>query len=410
VPSQPQACTDASATAGTVGSYCDSINTLLTFIVTPMLGSISDKVGRRPILLAMLPVGLLPTGSLLIYSYFPSFSVWPFVATKGAINMLVGPTSIAYISDVIAPGHRAAATGLLLGCFFLALTVCPLIGAAVITHQKSMFIVLTAMAALQIPFFYFMLPESLPPSARNDTVISNPFTALKMLNRSRLFRRLTVCACVSGIVIEGMSSTVQFVLKDLFLLNSADLSMMNLWGGIGSFATQAFFLKPLRDCFGEKWLLVMSLFMMAIGNVFVGSIPRSWGVGAVMTSIGTITPWGYLAMPTISALKANNAAEDEQGAIQGALYGAKSLAAGTAPMLIAQLYNWASKHGQEALVLYVGGGLGLVGMIAAISIPSSDHVPKGVAQRWSKGQHQPEDKMESTSDLEYYAAVQDEDE
>ena len=59
------------------------------------------------------------------------------------------------------------------------------------------------------------------------------------------------------------------------------------------------------------------------------------------------------------------------------------------------------------LCRYLAGILGLVGMLAAISIPTSDHVPKGVAQRWSKGQQ--EEKMDSTPDLEYYTAVEDKD-
>lgn len=125
VGTQPKVCKDANGTAGTMTTTFDCAMYLLIFVITPMLGALSDSVGRRPVLIGLSLVSILPTGFLCLYAFFPDFSLYPYIAVKGSLGFLVGSgTSIAYIADVVSPQHRAAATGLILAGLYIFVSSC----------------------------------------------------------------------------------------------------------------------------------------------------------------------------------------------------------------------------------------------------------------------------------------------
>jgi DHA1 family tetracycline resistance protein-like MFS transporter len=280
-------------------------------------------------------------------------------------------TSVAYIADLMPPENRAAATGLLLGCMCLAILGAPMVGAAMGDHITLLFTT-SGLATLVAPVFaYCFLPESLPASHHKPLEWGNlnPFSTLSMLNRNRLFRRLTACAMASGIALDGMQGILIYYLKEQFGFTAVDLGGILLAYGTGGFIIQCFLLKPLRDCLGERKLLVFGLSMLCVNQVILASIPPSWGKKAVIANTFFTSPWGYVSMPAISAIKANNVRESEQGSIQGALFGAQSLATGFAPLVMGALYHWAASRGCAPIVFYFSSSIALLGAIIAVSIP-----------------------------------------
>jgi len=248
----------------------------------------------------------------------------------------------------------------------------PAVGAAAGDHLSLLFTGSGLATILAPGLAYCLLPESLPPSQRKplDCAQLNPFATLSMLNRNRLFRRLTLCAMTSGVALDGMQGILIFYLKEQFGFTATDLGGILLAYGSGGCIVQCFLLKPLRDRLGERKLLIFGLTVQCVSQAVLATIPPSWGKSAVIANTFFLSPWGYVSMPAISAIKANNVRESEQGSIQGALFGAQSLATGFAPLLMGGLYKWAASRGCAPIVFYLSSSIALVGAAIAVSIPA----------------------------------------
>lgn len=193
----------------------------MTFFGSPLMGVLSDSMGRRPFVILSQASSLIPTALILLYSR-GTISLWPYYiaqATSGFVHSIA--ILLAFVADTFSPANRAAGFGLVLAFFSFAILTTPLVGAFVPTQY--IFTVAICVGIASTLYAVAFVPESLKPAlrkpmsldkvrAREGTVPRatrrhsplspplqlNPLKDVGILFRTRLFRRLTACVMIQS--------------------------------------------------------------------------------------------------------------------------------------------------------------------------------------------------------------------
>ena len=155
---------------------------------------------------------------------------------------------------------------------------------------------------------------------------------------------------VGAVVSEGLSDILIQYLQIKLNFIAVDVSHVFMAFGICALLVQGVFLRLLLRTFGERWLLVVGLVAGGCQQLALAFVHRKWQVLAAV-SLGSL---GSVTFPTISSIKANAADDHEQGRVQGALYGAKSLASGVGPLAFAGLFSLFSRTDSPIGIYFPG--------------------------------------------------------
>jgi DHA1 family tetracycline resistance protein-like MFS transporter len=279
---------------------------------------------------------------------------WYYVAN--ASTGLVSWISIALssLSDVMPKKWRAPMFGLLLSGFSLGFALSPII--AIFFSHFATTVLSFSIVSLSFLYSVLCLPETLPPHQaavarlrrteynleENDSIwhcmsrgILRPFKELSILNRNDIFRLLSVLAFFSGMSTSADQTLLVYYVEDRLAFNDQDIAILfGMIGVIGVFV-QGVLLKQITDFIGERLVVVVAFISGAITNtIYAFADTKQLIFFAVVVSSFT-----GMSFPTISAIKANNAEESEQGRIQGALYALSSLAGAIGPGMLRATYQ-----------------------------------------------------------------------
>jgi len=351
---KPQACLDGSADAQNASAMSNLVSNGLTFATSSLMGSLSDEHGRRLLMVMGVFLSLLSPVCLVFMQLIPSMSPWWYYAARactGLINWIA--VALSSLSDVMPPEWRAASFGMLLAGLFLGFAMSPQLS-LLMTHFH---VSVLAAAVVLFGFVYavFCFPETLPPERaaiasqlRQAQVegmtpterlfwnLKRPAWELSILNRNQLFRLLSVLAFFSGMVSSGDQTLLLYYVEERLAFNDHDVATMFLIMGLLGIFAQAVLLKPFIECVGER-LVVTFCFLVGAADNFMYGIAKDKTLVFVAMGLGSLT---NMSFPTISAIKANNVNESEQGRIQGALYSVQALASGTGPMAMRCVYHF----------------------------------------------------------------------
>lgn len=305
------------------------------FICSPIQGALSDRFGRRPvILLSNLGLGL----DFVFMAIAPS--LWLLFAGRIVSGMTAASftTANAYIADVTPPEKRAAAFGLLGGAFGIGFIIGPALGGFLGGIDLRLpFWVAAALALTNFMYGFFILPESLPPerrAARFELRTANPIGALKLLRRnSTLFGLATVMF---------LFYLAHYVLQTVFVLY-ADYRYD--WGpqavgyvlalvGACDGTVQAFLTGRLTARFGERRVMLAGLAFGAAAFAVMGLSSIGW---VFLIGIPLMSLWG-LSGPPIQSIMTRQVHPDEQGRLQGGVTSLGSFAGIFGPYLFAQIF------------------------------------------------------------------------
>ena len=235
----------------------------------------------------------------------------------------------------------------------------------------------------------FLLPESLSTEAAEEAkerqseevgagvkgaaaALAGTWRAMAILRRSPLFIRLTIVLMIGSVVSEGIQDILIQYLQIKLNFKALDVSQMFMAYGACSLLVQTLLLRLLLRGLGERKVLVIGLMASMVQQVALAFAGHKWQVLTAI-SLGSL---GSVTFPTISSLKANMAAEHEQGSVQGALNGAKALAAGIGPFAFAALFAAFSRSDSPlpffpGAPFILGAVLMLVTTILAAGLPTS---------------------------------------
>jgi DHA1 family tetracycline resistance protein-like MFS transporter len=324
---------DMASAAGAAGLF-GFVWAAMQFIFSPLLGAISDRRGRRPvILLSNLGLGL----DYLLMALAPSLS-WLFVGRViSGITSASFSTAAAYIADVTPEQERAAKFGMLGAAFGLGFVVGPAIGG------------LLGGIGLRVPFYaaaglsltnalygFFILPESLPPERRAPFVWSkaNPLGSLSLLRSHPRLLGLSLVAFLYNVAHDSLPSV--FVLYSDFRYQWGErmVGFCLALVGIASTIVSALLVGPLVKRLGERRALLIGLAFGVLGFFEYGWAPTgSW----FLAGIPLIAIWG-LAGPAFQALMSQRVESTAQGRLQGALGSMSGITGMIGPPLFTQIF------------------------------------------------------------------------
>jgi DHA1 family tetracycline resistance protein-like MFS transporter len=321
---------------------------LMQFVCAPILGGLSDRFGRRPVLLLSLS-GIC--ANYLMLAWAPSMT-WLFlgrlIAGATAAN---AATATAYIADVTPPAKRAGQFGLIGAAFGIGFVVGPAVGGLLGSYGLRVpFLVAAGLAACNVLYGLFVLPESLPLNLRRkfDWSRASPLGSLHLVMANRNLARLAIAWGSIWFAIGALQSTFVLANGVRFGWDTQQNGLALAVAGLGSAVVQGLLVRRVVPAMGERRAAITGGLIVAGGYLCIGLAPFGWVVilGIVLQSVGAITS------PAIQGMVSAAAAADRQGETQGALSSVQGLTAIISPLVAS--YIFAIFTGEGAIVLLPG--------------------------------------------------------
>ena len=317
------------AQAARIYGLFGTIWALMQFIFSPVLGTLSDRFGRRPIvLLSNFGLGL----DYILMALSPTLS-WLFVGRViSGITAASIPAATAYISDVTPPEKRAAGFGMLGAAFGVGFVVGPALG-GMLGHvsPRLPFWVAAGLSLLNAMYGLFVLPESLPVERRSNFkwARANPVGSLKLLRSHPDLLGLASANFLSYLAHDALPST--FVLYAIYRYgwNEQTVGLTLAGVGVAYGVVQGGLVGPTVSRLGERGALLAGLLFGVAGFAAFGLAPT----GALFwMGIPLIALWG-LSGPAAQGLMTRRVNATEQGQLQGAISSMRGISGMIGPAL-----------------------------------------------------------------------------
>ena len=335
LPQLIQEFTGSNARAGLINGLFIAGWAVMQFIFSPLIGSLSDHFGRRPIILIS-SAGLAI--DYVIVALAPN--LWWLVVARliGGITTASFSTASAYLADVTPPEGRAKAYGLIGAAWSAGFVAGPLLGGVLGDWSlRAPFWAAAALSAAAFAYGLFVLPESLPPENRMafSWKRANPLGSLKLL---RSHPELSGLAGVNFLLwFSHHVFTAVFVLYAAYRYRWGAFEVGGVLALVGvlDMIVQGVITGRMVKRFGDATVMIVGLLGGAVGLAAMGAAPTGWWFIAAMLPNAL---WG-LSMPTLQSLMTRRVSESEQGQLQGANSSVQSIAGIASPLFFGWVYS-----------------------------------------------------------------------
>ncbi|HWL16368.1 MAG TPA: TCR/Tet family MFS transporter [Opitutus sp.] len=350
---------------------------LLQFIGSPVLGALSDRYGRRRVIL----ISLIATSiDYLIMANAPNLT-WLFVGRiVSGFTAGVLATANAYVADVTPPEKRAQGFGLLGAAFGIGFILGPLLGGLLGSiNLRLPFWFAAGCAALNWLYGYFVLPESLKAENRRafDWRRANPIGALKALGRFPTVRSLADSYFILMLSQTLLYSTWVLYMGYRYGWSSGQVGLSLGLAGVMSALVQAFFVRRIVPKIGDKRAAILGFSLTIVALIGYGLASRGWMIYAIIP-LGAL---GGITAPSLQSYLTKHVPPDEQGGVQGVFSGLSSLAGIPGPLIGTWSFGWAvgiADHPAWAGLPFFEGAL-MVFLAALLALRAFRLEPKSAA-------------------------------
>ncbi len=325
------------AEAAPVFALLSSTFYTMMFLCAPLLGVLSDRFGRRPvILLTLLGSGL----DFMAQALAPSLT-WLFITR--AINGVTGASfgvATAYVADVTAPEKRAAAFGLIGAAFGIGFVIGPVLGGVLGQYDLRLpFFVASGLTLVNWLYGMFVLPESLPPERRAPFRVAraNPVGAFVHLTKQPFIIFMAGSLFLFNLAQFALHSTWALYVAHRYRWEPWQVGTSLMTVGLCAAVVQGGLARRLIPMLGERRSLLIGLAIGVCAYAGYGLAPSGWMI-YVIIAVGSI---GGISQPACNALITRAAGATEQGAVQGALASLNSVAGIFGPLVGGQVLGWA---------------------------------------------------------------------
>jgi len=309
---------------------------LMQFFFSPILGGLSDRFGRRPVvLLSNLGLAL----DYVLMALAPSLT-WLFVGRViSGITSASVSTAFAYIADVTPPEKRAATFGKIGVAFGAGFILGPAIGGLLGGMDPRLpFWVAAGLSFANTIYGLLILPESLPLHRRSPFrwKSANPLGALHLLRSDRVLAGLSVVNFLAQVAHVVLPSTFVLYATYRYGWDATTVGLTLALVGICSMAVQGVAIGPIVRRLGERRALLLGLGCGAAGFLIYGAAPTGL---LFWLGIPVMSLWG-IAGAAIQALTTQLVAPDQQGQLQGATSSVQSVSQLVGPFLFTLTFAW----------------------------------------------------------------------
>ncbi|HSA64914.1 MAG TPA: TCR/Tet family MFS transporter [Nitrospira sp.] len=309
---------------------------LMQFACSPIQGALSDRFGRRPVvLLSNLGLGL----DYILMALAPNV-VWLFIGrTISGMASSSFSTAGAYIADVTPVEHRAAAYGKIGMVFGVGFVFGPAMGGWLGAFDPRLpFWGAAGLSLLNACYGLFVLPESLPSQNRMAFAWrrANPVGSLKLLRSHHELFGLAAVAFLGYLAHAVLPSTSVLYMGYRYGWGTAAVGLMMAGVGVAAMIVQGGLIRPITRRFGERVTLLAGLLSGAAGFFTYGVAPEGW---MFCLGIPIMAFWG-LSGPATQALMSRRVNPSEQGQLQGAIASINGVTGLIGPMLFTQVFAY----------------------------------------------------------------------
>ena len=307
---------------------------IMQFLFAPVLGNLSDKYGRRPVLLfSLLGFGL----DYLLLAFAPSIG-WLFVGRIIAgITGASMTTASAYIADISTPETRAQNFGMIGAAFGLGFIVGPMIGGLLgEMGPRIPFLVAAGLALLNAAYGYFVLPESLDVSNRRsfDWKRANPISSLKNLSRFPAVAGLIISFFLIYVASHAVQSNWSYFNIEKFKWSPKMIGISLAVVGVLVSLVQGVLVRFVNPKIGNERSVYVGLGLYTIGLILFGLASQSWMMFVFLIPYCL----GGISGPGLQAIISGSVPANEQGELQGSLTSIISITSIVGPLVMSNLF------------------------------------------------------------------------
>lgn len=307
---------------------------VMQFLFGPTLGSLSDRFGRRPVLL-----GALFVMSLDYLVMAVAGSIWLLLAGRivGGITAATHSTASAYIADISKPEEKAANFGLIGAAFGVGFVLGPLLGGVLAEYgTRAPFYAAAMLAAANLAFGYFVLPETVTDRIRRsfEWKRANPLGAFRHIGSLPGLKGMLVVTFIYGIAFFVYPAVWAYFGQERFGWSPGMIGASLAAFGVSMAFVQAVLIRPILRMIGERNAVLLGLGIDIAAFSIMGFLESGW----IALALTPLTALGSIAGPAIQGIMSRAASDDQQGELQGTLASVNAVAMIVAPLLMTQTF------------------------------------------------------------------------
>ena len=324
------------ASAAMWGGVLATSFAVMQFLFSPTIGNLSDRFGRRRVLLVSLFFMSLDYLVMAIAG-----SIWILLAGRivAGITAATQSTATAFMADISTPKDKAKNFGLVSAAFGIGFVLGPLIGGLLSTFgPRAPFYAAAALAAANFAFGYFILPETVTDAIRRpfEWRRANPLGAFKHIARLPGLKPLLTVHLLYSIAFFVYPAVWAYFTRERFGWDGLMVGYSLAAFGISIAIVQGLLIRHIIARLGEERTLFLGLAINLLSFLGIALIPYGW----VVLALTPVTAMGAISGPALLAIMSRSAADNQQGELQGLLGSVGSIGTILSPILMTQTFSY----------------------------------------------------------------------
>jgi DHA1 family tetracycline resistance protein-like MFS transporter len=352
------------ADAALWGGMLSAVYAVMQFGFSPLIGNLSDRFGRRPILLISMAVLALDYVVMAVAG-----TIWLLFAGRivAGIAAATHSTALAYMADITDSSKRAQNFGLISAGFGMGFILGPVMGGLLGgLDPRAPFVAAACLAAANFAFGWFVLPESLPPERRRafDWRRANPAGALKSVRKLPGVGALLAVMLAYQIANFTYPAVWAYYIQGAFGWDARMVGLSLAAYGVAIAVVQGGLIRAILPRLGEGRAVFWGLILNTGCLLAYGVANQGWMIWVLIP----ISALGAIVAPAMQGLMSRAAGERQQGELQGVLGSISALSMILSPLMMTQAFFWFTRD--EAILRLPGAPflLGAVLMAGALAI------------------------------------------
>jgi len=335
---------------------------VMQFLFGAAVGNLSDRYGRRPVLLGSLIVVAVDYVVMGLTQ-----SIWILLLGRliGGVASATQSTAAAYMADISTPEEKSSNFGLLGAAFGIGFVLGPMLGGLLSEYgSRAPFYAAAVLATANLIFGYFILPETVTDKIRRPLRWQrmNPFKALKYIGTLPGLGLLLIVHFIHQIAFFVYPTTWSYYTQEKFGWSAWDVGISLSCFGIGMVIVQGGLIRMIVPRLGEWRTMIFGVSIAIFSYMCFAGATQGWMIYALMP----ITCLGMVNNPALQSVTSKAVSDSEQGELQGVMLGVGAVASILSPLIMTGLFGQFT--GENAPVYLPGAPYYFAGILEVVAL------------------------------------------